>query len=122
MSVSTLESRKKSQNGVKRLGFCGIAIILQVLFMVVVFTKLNAYAPAIDVGTRVFSVILILHIYGQNKTSSMKMPWIILIMAFPIMGITMYLLVGINSGMIKMYLRYKKIDEELESFMERNEK
>lgn len=122
MSVSTLESRKKSQNGVKRFGFCGIAIILQVLFMVVVFTKLNAYAPAIDVGTRVFSVILILHIYGQNKTSSMKMPWIILIMAFPIMGITMYLLVGINSGMIKMYLRYKKIDEELESFMERNEK
>lgn len=116
MSVSTLESRKKSQNGVKRLIFCGIAIILQALFMVIVFTKLNAYAPVIDVGTRVFSVILILHIYGQNKTSSMKMPWIILIMAFPIMGVTMYLLVGLNGGMIKMYLRYKKNRRRIGAF------
>ena len=122
MSVSTLEGRKKSQNGVKRLVFCGIAILLQVAFLVVIFTKLNAYAPMIDMGTRVLSVVLILRIYSKNETSSMKMPWIILIMLLPIMGVALYLLVGLNGGAIRMYIRYKKIDEELEPFMKKDEK
>ena len=46
-------------------------------------------------------------------TSTIKMPWIFLIMVFPIMGLTLYLLVGLNGGTSKMRKRYQKIDEQL---------
>ena len=32
----------------------------------------------------------------------MKMPWVILILIFPIMGVGLYLLIGLNGGTHKM--------------------
>lgn len=54
-----------------------------------------------------------LKIYGRHETSSMKMPWIILILAFPIMGVSLFLLVGLNGGTWKMRARYEKNDSKL---------
>ena len=113
MSNSTLEGKKKTENGVKRLIFSVLAILFQVGFMLMVFKRLNAYAGAIDLFTRIFAIILVLKIYGRHQTSSMKMPWIILILAFPVMGVTLFLLVGLNGGTWKMRARYEKIDAKL---------
>ena len=43
----------------------------------------------------------------------MKMPWIILILVFPIMGVALYLLIGLNGGTRKMRERYADIDRKL---------
>ena len=113
MSSYTLEGKKKTQNGVKRLMFSVLSILLEVLFLIVIFKGLNEYAVFIDNLTRIFAVILVLKIYGRNETSSMKTPWIILILTFPILGVALYLLIGMNGGTKKMRMRYKKIDEKL---------
>ena len=42
MSNSTLEGKKKTENGVKRLIFSVLAILFQVGFMLMVFKRLNA--------------------------------------------------------------------------------
>ena len=57
--------------------------------------------------------ILVLALYASDQTSSMKMPWIILILIFPIMGVALYLLIGLNGGTRKMRKRYEKIDSRL---------
>lgn len=62
MSNSTLEGKKKTENGVKRLIFSVLAILFQVGFMLMVFKRLNAYAGAIDLFTRIFAIILVLKI------------------------------------------------------------
>src|SRR5699024_3980614 len=66
-----------------------------------------------NVLTRALAAILVLYIYSEDKTATMKMPWIILIMLFPIVGVTIYLLVGLNKGTRKMRERYQAIDEVL---------
>ena len=43
----------------------------------------------------------------------MKMPWVILILIFPIMGVGLYLLIGLNGGTHKMRERYAEIDSKL---------
>ena len=113
MSNSTLESKKKTENGVKRMVFSVLAILFQVGFMLLVFKRLNAYAGVIDLFTRIFAIVLVLKIYGSHQTSTMKTPWIILILAFPIMGVTLFLLIGLNGGTWKMRSRYEKIDAKL---------
>lgn len=121
MSSHTLEGKKKSQNGVKRLIFSVLSILLEVIFLVGIFNGLNEYAVVIDNITRLVAVILVLKIYGKNETSSMKTPWIILILIFPILGVALYLLIGMNGGTKKMRMRYKILDDRLLPLLPQNE-
>ena len=55
-------------------------------------------------------------------TATMKMPWILLILVFPVMGLTLYLMVGLNGGTGKMRKRYEEIDAQLLPLLPENEK
>ena len=109
----TVEKKVATKNSISRLVFAALSILLEIVVFLLLITKLNEYAQWINIATRLFALILVLGIYGQNKTSAMKMPWIMLIMAFPIMGVALYLLVGLNGSTIKMRKRFETIDNIL---------
>ena len=113
MKSTTVEGRAKTKNGVTRLVFSAICILLEAIFIILLFTRLNRYAEAVNLLTRVVGVIVILNMYASPVTATIKMPWILLILMFPIMGLGLYLLVGLNGGTEKMRRRYRKIDEQL---------
>ena len=113
MKQDTLEGKAKTKNGVKRLCFSIVCILLEVIFIITIVTRLNEYAEIINLFTRILSGILVLGLYASDKTSSMKMPWVILILIFPIMGVGLYLLIGLNGGTHKMRERYTEIDSKL---------
>ena len=93
MKQDTLEGKAKTKNRVKRLCFSIVCILLEVVFIITIVTRLNEYAEIINLFTRILSGILVLGLYASDKTSSMKMPWVILILIFPIMGVGLYLLI-----------------------------
>ena len=113
MKQDTLEGRAKTKNGIIRLCFSVLCILLEAAFIIIVITRLNEYAEIVNLLTRVFAGILVLALYASDQTSSMKMPWIILILVFPIMGVALYLLIGLNGGTHKMRERYADIDRKL---------
>ena len=45
MSHSRVESKTAVKNSIGRLAFCALAILLEVVFIAMMFTKLNRYAP-----------------------------------------------------------------------------
>ena len=108
--MKTLEGKKKTQNGVKHGIFSALAILLQAIFLINMFTSLNQYFEWIDWATRLLSTLLVLKIYAQHQTATMKMPWIILILVFPILGVSLYLLVGLDGGTKMMSRRYREAD------------
>ena len=110
MKIRTYEKKAHVKNGIARLFFSVLAIALEIAFIVVVFTSLKDYAEGINIATRILAVVLVVCIYAQDRTSSMKTPWIMLILAFPIFGIIMYLLVGLNGHTYKMRQRYDAVD------------
>ena len=122
MKDTTLEGRAKTKNGVTRLVFSVVCILLEVIFVLLLFTGLNRYAEAINLCTWILGLIVILNMYASPVTSTIKMPWIFLIMVFPIMGLTLYLMVGLNGGTSKMRKRYKDIDERLLPLLPENHK
>ena len=113
MKQDTLEGRAKTKNGVIRLCFSVLCILLEAAFIIIVITRLNEYAEIVNLLTRVLAGILVLALYASDQTSSMKMPWIILILVFPIMGVALYLLIGLNGGTHRMRERYADIDRKL---------
>ena len=108
-----MEGRAKKRNGVKRMIFAVLAIALEIALIIILLTLLNNVAMWIEIALRIFAVILVLGIYGQDITSAMKMPWIILILTLPLFGTAMYVLVGTNGGTRTMRKRYEEIDEQL---------
>ena len=108
------------RNGVRRLVFAGIAIILEVAWAVLLITRLNEYSTWIASGTRIIGVILVLSIIGMRRNASMKLLWIILILSAPIFGITLYFLLGLNGTTQRMRQRMEEVDAELTRFLPDN--
>ena len=55
MKQDTLEGKAKTKNGVKRLCFSIICILLEVVFIITIVTRLNEYAEIINLFTRILS-------------------------------------------------------------------
>ncbi|MBR1851786.1 MAG: cardiolipin synthase [Lachnospiraceae bacterium] len=109
-TVKTIEKKSSVKNGIGRLALTAVSVILEVTVIVVIALRLNAYAEWIAIGTRILAAFLVLAIYVRNTTSAMKIPWIILIMTFPVLGVTLYLLIGFNGSTRSMRKRYDDID------------
>ena len=66
MKDTTLEGRAKTKNGVTRLVFSVVCILLEVIFVLLLFTGLNRYAEAINLCTRILGLIVILNMYDRS--------------------------------------------------------
>ena len=84
--------RKNAGNGILRMIFAAVALIAQLVWIVLRVKLLNEYSDTIAAITTVLSVTVVLKLNSKYTNSAMKMPWIMLIMAFPVMGLSMYLL------------------------------
>ncbi len=111
--TTTFEGEAAVQNGVKRMIFAVVAIVLEIAFLVFVYLYFAEHAEWFAIGTRILGTLLVLVIYNGNKPSAMKMTWIIVIMALPVFGIVFYLLTSSNVHLSKMKKSYKKVDDEL---------
>lgn len=119
-SGTTMEKQDSTKNGIVRLIFVIIAMTLEVLVNAFLLAYLGVYQEWVMILLHILAGITVLMIYNQEKTAAMKMPWIILIMAMPILGLTMYLTIGLNAGMKSMKKRYAEIDKELLPMMPEN--
>lgn len=113
MSKKTVEKKTANRNGIARMIFALLSLVLELVFIVMLFFWLNEYVEWINIGTRIFALLLVLVIYGQHKSESLKMPWIILILLLPVFGVMLYLLVGLSGSTHRMKRRYIELDKEL---------
>ena len=87
-----MHRKEKTENGLLRLGFAAVALVAQIVWIVLRVRLLNQYSDLIAGITSLLTVIVVLKLNSKHTDSAMKMPWIMLIMALPVMGLCMYLL------------------------------
>ncbi|MBQ7584586.1 MAG: cardiolipin synthase [Lachnospiraceae bacterium] len=116
----TVEKKDAVHNGVKRAVFAGIAIILQIAAMYIIFFKLESRFSIVSYLVTFLAVILVLGVYARHITAAMKMPWLILITALPFLGVFLYLMLGLNAGTRRMRHRYETLDKELYPLLPEN--
>ncbi len=114
----TVEKKASTKNGILRLVLAALAIILEIVFLVgLVMSRMDRYAELVAVITRLLAFFLVLAIYSQNKTPSIKMPWIILILIFPAVGVALYLFIGLSGSTKHMRKRFAEAEEKLRPFL-----
>ena len=84
--------KKSNTNSILRMVWVALAVILQAAWLVVLNVRLNAYFEVVSTLTSLLAVVVVLKLYSRHTTADMKMPWVMLILVFPVMGLTLYLM------------------------------
>ncbi len=114
MQEKTYEKKATTKNGIMKLIFFAIAILLEIVtFWGFFYAGFEKYSGAITIINRVTALVLVVAIYSQYKSPSIKMPWIMLMMAAPVIGVSLYLLIGLSGTTKRMRKRYDAIDDIL---------
>lgn len=92
--------------------FVSISVLFQVVWIIFQFVKLNQYSTFIALVSAAVSLIVVLKIYSGTGSTAFKMPWIMLIMAFPVMGICLYFLAGHSKVMWFMKKKTGRLNQE----------
>lgn len=83
---------KPGGNAVLRMAIVAVALLFQVGWLLLLVLVLNEHSTIISVVTRILSAVVVLKLYSKQVNAAMKMPWILLIMVFPVMGLSLYLM------------------------------
>ena len=118
---TTVETQASVKNGVSRMIFAVISILLEVAVILLLLFNAGQKATWIYSVLRILGAILVLFIYGSNKTASIRMTWMLVILLLPVCGTVLYLLIGLNGHSLKMRQRYADIDKILLPLLPANE-
>ena len=92
-----MKKRRTSGNSILRIVFVVISLLLQVGWLLLLIMRLNHYSTYISLFTGIMALLVVLRLYSQQTNSAIKTPWIMLILVFPVMGLSLYLLVELGS-------------------------
>ena len=88
-----MKERKRSGNSILRIVFVAVSFLLQIFWLLALTVKLNAYSGTLSLITTVLSILVVLRLNSKHTNTAMKVPWIMLILVLPVMGLSLYLLV-----------------------------
>ena len=109
--------RRKSGNSIIRGIFVGLSFLLQVGWILLLILKLNRYSAYISLLSSVIAVIVVLRLYSRPNNSAYKMPWILLILCLPVMGLSLYLLTEISLTPKSALRKLRQIRKDNSSYL-----
>ncbi|MGX8684131.1 MAG: phospholipase D-like domain-containing protein [Lachnospiraceae bacterium] len=113
MMENTQETKAAVKNGVVRMVFAVISILLEVVVILSLLYLAGQKAGWVYSAIRFLGAMVVLRIYGSHKTASIRMTWMLVILLIPIFGTALYVMIGLNGHSLKMRKRYEDIDKIL---------
>lgn len=116
------EQKSNVKNSVGRLVFAILSILLQIGWIFFLVIRLNRYSSIITLFSSLLALTLALRIYGKHENAAFKMSWIIVLLAFPVLGLCIYILFGHKGMMAKIRKRFESLDDALFPLIPQEEK
>ena len=114
------QKRKKSGNSLLRAVFVALSFLLQLGWLLVQILALNN-SPYVAAATHIIAVLAVLKLYSKPTNAAFKLPWIMLMMAMPIMGLSLYLLTQLAYSPKSIRKRLRSIKQKIAPFLENAE-
>ncbi|MBM6900461.1 PLDc N-terminal domain-containing protein, partial [Gemmiger formicilis] len=97
-----------------RLVVTGVLLLLQIVWLVILFYRLSDYAAWLNGAGLVLSVIMCLGLIRQDSTvPEFKISWLILFTVMPVQGGLLYLLWGDKRPAIRLRRRMEQAEAQL---------
>ena len=110
---TTHEKKAAVKNGVMRMVLVVASMVIGILALFIIILLAGQKAGWIYTIIHFIGLLLVLGIYASHETASIRMSWMLLILAVPLFGTMMYLFVGMDRYSFKMRKRFEDIDKIL---------
>lgn len=97
-----------------RLIIVGLALLLQLTWVIISIYKVSAYSNAVGILMVVLGVVVVMRIVSKNDNPAYKLAWSTLILAVPVFGVTLYLLFGRKNAQKSMRVKGDRIHKILQ--------
>lgn len=99
-----------------------IGLILQILLSLSVYLFLGEHVAIISAFYGILGFLLILGLIRNSKNYSYTLPWIIILIYYPLIGTLMYLIIGNNKNNSKILKDIVKSEKESKSYLKQDPK
>lgn len=99
-----------------------IGILLQVLLTILIYLYLINKIVVIHVVYNIIGIILILYLIKNSKNYSFTLPWIVILLLFPLIGTLLYITLGRNKFRSKTLKRTRAHESENKFYLKQDEK
>ena len=114
------QKRKKSGNSILRAVFVALSFLLQLGWILVQVLALNN-SPYIAALTSIIAIVAVLKLYSKHTDAAYKMPWIMLIMAMPVMGLSLYLITQVALSPKSIRRRLTRMKQKIRPILPQRE-
>ena len=111
------QKRKRSGNSILRAAFVAVSFLLQLGWILLQILALNRYSAWISGLTHLVAVLAVLKLCAKQNNGAYKLSWIMLIMAMPIMGLSLFLLTQASVSQRSMRRRMTRMKERNAPFL-----
>lgn len=105
------EKKTSIKNSAGRLLFVILFVLAQLGWLAFLLVWMSVYSFAITLVSSLIAFIISIKLYANRMNAAMKMPWIIVIMTFPILGVSLYFLFGRSIVTKGMKRRFSDIED-----------
>lgn len=112
-TLATFEKKENVKNSIGRFMLAVIAIIFELLIIFSLILTLNEKYTIVATILRILALLFVIFISTTAASASVKLPWVVLILLNPIVGVTIYILVGVSGSTKKMRNRFQDADSKL---------
>ncbi|WP_449024307.1 cardiolipin synthase [Peptostreptococcus stomatis] len=113
-----MDKRKNTKNNSKeRFLVAGIALVMQVFWVIYQVKWINDIYPITEGLSHFLALMLVIRIYGKHTNAAMKIPWMVLLLIFPITGLILYSIFASRISKYAVKRRFKYIMDKLYQYL-----
>lgn len=104
-----------------RIFYVALALIVQLAWLLIALFRLMEYSRWVTIGMQAAGFLVVLWIVNKKINPSYKLAWTMLILVFPVFGVSLYLLFGKSRIGTVMEQHYQKLINETAEYLEGSE-
>ena len=104
-----------------RIFYVALALVVQLAWLLIALFRLMEYSRWVTIGMQVVGFLVVLWIVNKKINPSYKLAWTMLILIFPVFGVSLYLLFGKSRIGAVMEQHYQNLIDETAEYLEGSE-
>ena len=104
-----------------RIFYVALALIVQLAWLLIALFRLMEYSRWVTIGMQIIGAFVVLWIVNRQINPYYKLAWTMLILVFPVFGVSLYLLFGKSRLGTVMEQQYQKLIDETSEFLDGSE-
>ena len=104
-----------------RIFYVALALVVQLSWLLIALFRLMEYSRWVTIGMQAIGFLVVLWIVNKKINPSYKLAWTMLILIFPVFGVSLYLLFGKSRIGTVMEQHYQNLIDETAEYLEGSE-